>query len=91
MAQVCLAACNLISRTPARLHALCQPRERTCGEYGSPISSAPSAQRPRLEGSWFVLALAWNMGAFGRNPAALVLRNETSDVLARVDHQFLKY
>ena len=35
-----------------------------------------------MNGSWFVSALAWNMGAFRRNPVALVLRDETNDVLA---------
>jgi hypothetical protein len=35
-----------------------------------------------MNGSWFVSALAWNMGAFGRNPVVLVLWDETNDVLA---------
>jgi hypothetical protein len=58
-------------------------------QYVKPRLSA-SARRPGMNGSWFVSALAGSMGAFRRDPAALVWRNETNNVLACVDHQFLK-
>lgn len=37
---------------------------------------------PGRNRSWFVSALVWNMGTFGRNPVVLVLRDEMNDVLA---------
>jgi hypothetical protein len=40
-----------------------------------------SVLRPGMNRSWLVSALAWNMGALGRNPIALILRDETNDVL----------
>jgi hypothetical protein len=41
-----------------------------------------SAPRAGVNRSWFISALAWNLGAFRRNPIALVLRDEPNDVLA---------
>jgi hypothetical protein len=67
--------------TKARLPGLFR-----CGimEYSGcqPNSASASTLRPLLKGARFVSALARNTGAFGRNPVALVLRDETTDVLA---------
>src|SRR2546430_11110657 len=46
---------------------------------------------PFMNGSWFVWTLAWKSGAFGRYPVALVLRDETNDVIAGGNRQLVKY
>jgi AcrR family transcriptional regulator len=50
-------------------------------DRGSSVTSLRSVRRRALNGSWFVAALAWNMGAFDRNPVALVRRDASKDVL----------
>jgi hypothetical protein len=45
-------------------------------------SASGSGLRPGPSGSRLASALPWNMGAFLRNPTALVLRDETNDLLA---------
>ncbi|MBO0882953.1 MAG: hypothetical protein J2P17_21970, partial [Mycobacterium sp.] len=48
----------------------------------SPVIRSSSVPRSAANGSRLVSALARNIRAFGRNSAALVLRDETYDLLA---------
>jgi hypothetical protein len=66
---------------PECLRARTIKPSKKCSRAPSTLVPA-SALRPRVYGSWFVSALAWSMGAFRRNPGALVLRDEANDVLA---------
>jgi hypothetical protein len=59
-------------------HMLSTNRAMLAGKKSNP----PLALRPGLNGAWFVSALVWNLGAFGRNPVALVRWHETNDILA---------
>ena len=77
---------NVASKCGLTRHWRGWPKAIATAAWRSSASRATSswARNPAtgLKGSWFVSALAWNMGAFRRNPVALVLRNETNDVLA---------
>jgi hypothetical protein len=75
---------------PSRIDRIPVPaRQGAANSLNTGLSA--SALRPGMNGSWFISALAWPVRAFRRNPAALVGRNATHDILARTDHQFLKY